>query len=71
MTSDSYRRPLTVLLWNGLAIHSAAVGFYGSIAPGIFLLAQATERRVKDFRELVQRSVIMDTKRQASHPGMN
>ena len=65
-----YHMPLAVLLWNGLAIHSAA-GFYGLLAVGIFLLAQATERRVTYFRALMLRSVFMRTRRQSSYSVVN
>ena len=65
-----YHMPLAVLLWNGLAIHSAAQ-FYGLLFIGIFVLAQATERRVTYFRALMLRSVFVRTRRQSIYSKAN
>ena len=48
-----FHMPLTVLLWNGLAIHNA-VGFYAILAVLIYFFGELTERRTQFYRALLK-----------------
>lgn len=52
-----FHMPLTVLLWNGLAIHNA-IGFYTGLALLIYCLGELTERRTGFYRALLQRQPV-------------
>lgn len=60
-----YHAPIAIFIWNVLSVHSA-LGFYGLLGLGIFILAQGTERRTSYFRALVAHIATKSSARQRS-----
>lgn len=49
-----FHMPLTVLIWNGLGVHTGPL-FYGLLAAGVMALGELTERRTRWYRGLLDK----------------